>query len=190
MLLAIALTFEAAIPVVFVDSLSFQIREPRLDVSGWDEDRHSFIRLTSFIPRFNAAAFNLSYSGSNVSSVSIDKHNQCLPNLVLTRSVEGKFPYELLPHELLTRPTPFRTDHDPLYPVAPARSLKKSAGKRLMLPVLAQDDDVDVTAHSSHPLAMTSESFIPPSIAISREGRTVVAPEISRLSTRPRSPPR
>jgi len=190
MSLAIALTFEAGIIVVFVDSISIQISEPRLDVSGRYKDRHSFTRLTSFISRFDAVAFNLLYSVSSISSVSIDKHNQCLPNAVLSFSVIGKFLNESFPHVLLSRPTASRTDLDSLYPVALARSLKKSAGKRLMLPVFAQDDNVDITAHNSHPLAMTSESLIPPSIAISREGRTIVTPVVSRLSTRPRSPPR
>ena len=66
MLLAIAFTFEARICVVFVDSLSFEMREPRLNVAGWDEDRHSLTCLTSFIAHFGASVFDLSYSADDV----------------------------------------------------------------------------------------------------------------------------
>lgn len=189
-LLAVAFAFEAGITIVLVDSLSLQIRKPRLDIPGRDEDRHSFIRLTSFISRFDAGAFNLFYSGRNVSPVGINEYNQRLLDPVLSCSVVGKFLPEPFPHELLTRPTAFRADFDPLHPDVPACSFQEPSGKCLVLPIFAQDNYLNVPAHCSHPLAITSDSLSPPSTAISLAGRTVVAPELSRLRTIPRSPPR
>ena len=102
MLLAIAFTFEARICVVFVDSLSFEMREPRLNVAGWDEDRHSLTCLTSFIAHFGASVFDLSYSVGNVLPVGIDEYNQRLFDPVLPRSVVGEFLPEPFAYELLT----------------------------------------------------------------------------------------
>ncbi|MCU0914999.1 MAG: hypothetical protein MUC88_10605 [Planctomycetes bacterium] len=89
MLLAIALASEAGVCVILVDSLSCQIGEPRFNVSGRDKDCYAFIRLTPFISRFDAGAFNLSYSSRNISPVGIDKHNQRLFDPVLSCSVIG-----------------------------------------------------------------------------------------------------
>lgn len=135
MSLAIAFTFEARVPVALVDSLSFQICEPRLDVWGWDEDRHSFIRPASFIARFDAGLFKLFYSASNTSPVGIDKHNQCPLNAVPPPSVVHKLLREALTDELLTRSTAFRADLDPLHPEVFACALQESPGERLVLPI-------------------------------------------------------
>lgn len=75
MSLAIAFAIEARVTVLLIDGLSLQICEPCLNISSRDEDRHSFIRLTLFVSRFDAAAVNLFYSSRNVFPVSIDKHN-------------------------------------------------------------------------------------------------------------------
>jgi len=188
--LAVTFAFEVGICVILVDSLSFQICEPRLYVSGRDEDRHSFVRLTSFIFCFEAGTFNLFYSGGNVYPVGVDEHYQCLFNPVLPRSIVGKLLREAVPHELFTCPTASWTDLNPLDPKVSPHPRQESPGKNLMLPVFTQDDHMSVPAHCSHPLAMTSDSFSPPSTAISLDGRTVVAPELSGLRTTPRSLPR
>jgi hypothetical protein len=102
MSLAIALPFKAGIRVILIDSLSVEIRELRFNIACWDEDCHSLTRLTWFLAQFNASLFNLSYSVSSILPVSIDKHNQCLLDPVLSRSVIGKFLPEPFPYELLT----------------------------------------------------------------------------------------
>jgi hypothetical protein len=89
MSLAIPLMFEAGILFILVYGLSIEIREPRLDVSGRDEDRHAFILAALFPAFFDAGAFNLPYSGSNLFQVSIDQHNQRLLNSVPSFSVVG-----------------------------------------------------------------------------------------------------
>ena len=188
--LAISLAFETRILVVFVYSLPVQICEPRLDVSGWNENCHPLIPLTSLIARFGTGALNLIYAGGNVPLVGIDHHNQCLADPVLPCSVIGKFLRVLPPHELLRRTSALRADFDPRRSLAPACSRKKPARERLVLTILTQNDDLHVPAHCSHPLAMTSDSLSPPSIAMSRDGRTVVTPELSRCRRSPRSPPR
>lgn len=190
MYLAIPLAFELGIRVGLVDGLPFEICQPRLNVSGWDEDRHPFIPLTPLAARFDAGAFNLLDSGGNVSPIGIYQHNQRLLNPVLSCPVIGKFLYEPLPHELLARPAAFRIDLDPLHPDVSAGARQDPTGKCLVLPVFTQDNNLDISAHGSHPLAKTSDSFRPPSTAISLAGRTVVAPEFSRLKTSPLSPPR
>ena len=192
MFLTIAFTLQARIGFLslLIDGVSFQIREPRLDVSGWDEDRHAFISLTSFHARFEAGALNLYYSGSNVPTVGIDQHNQSLLNSVLSCSVIVKFLDVSEPDILLSRTSALGTDLNPLHSDALACSLEEPARKCLVLTILAQDDDLDVAARFYHPLAMTSDSLSPPSTAISLDGRTVVAPELSRLRTSPRSLPR
>jgi hypothetical protein len=135
MLLAMALTVETRVSVVLVDTLSVQIREPRLDASGWDEDRDSFIPLASFATCSGAGILKLFYSVSNLSPVGIDDRNQCQLNLVLPSAVLHKLLRESLPDELLSRPTTFRADLDPLHSEASARSLQESPREYLVLPV-------------------------------------------------------
>lgn len=190
MSLAIAFTFETGIAVVLVDSLSFQIRQPGLNVSGWDEDRHPFIRLTSLGARFDAAVLNLFYPGSDVSPVGIDEYDQCLLDPVLSGAVVREFLLETFPYELLTCPAAFGTDFDPLHSDIFACSFQEPPSECLMLSVLTQDDHLNVSAHCSHPLATTSDSLNPPSTANSLAGRTVVAPEPPGCRTIPLSPPR
>ncbi len=187
---AVAFTLESGIAIVFVDSLSRQVREPRLDIASRDKDRHAFIRLPSFLSRFEAGAFNLFYPSGNLSPVGIDKHNQRLLDPVLSCSVIGQFLPEPFPHELFARSTAFRADFDSLYPDVLARAFQEPSGKRLVLPVFAQDDDLNVPPHCSHPRAITSDSLSPPSTAISLAECTVVTPELPGLRTIPRSPPR
>ncbi len=135
MLLAVALAVETRVSVTLVDSLSVQICEPRLDVSGWDEDRDSFIPPASFATCFDAGILKLFYLLSSLSLVGIDDRNQCQLNLVLPSAVLRKLFRESLLDELLTRPTTFRADLDPLHPEAPARSLQESPREYLVLPV-------------------------------------------------------
>ena len=190
MSLALAFTFETGVAVALVDSLSVQIREPRLDVPGRDEDRDAFIRLASPFSLAAATTLNLFHSGSNISPIGIDEYDQRLLDPVFSCPVVSKFLPEAFPHKLLTCPTAFGANLDPLHPDVLACSFQEPSCKCLMLAIFAEDDHLNVPTHCSHPLAMTSDSLSPPSTAISLAGRTVVTPEFSGLRTIPRSPPR
>jgi len=188
--LAITLSLKAGVSIILVDSLSIQICQPRFDVPCGDKQGHALIRSASLLTTFGRGIIDLRHTLLNPSTIRVDHHNQSLLNSVLSLAVIGKFLCKPSPHELFSRAATFRVDLYPLHSQTFACLCQKPPSERLMLPILAQDDDVDVTAHCSHPLAMTSDNFKPPSTAKSLDDRTTVAPELSRWSSNPRSPPR
>ncbi len=135
--LAIAFAFEARVLVLFVDTLSFKICKPGFNVPGRDDHRHSSISSTPFFTCFSTGAFNLFDSGSNVSKVSVDQHNQCLFNSVFSSPVVRKLFCVSLTHELLARASALRADFDPLNAQPFACSFEKPASKCLVLTILA-----------------------------------------------------
>ena len=190
MALAILLTIEPRIGVVLVDSLPVEIRQPRFDVSRWHENRHPLVTLASRKASIHTGVLNLVDPRGNFSPVGVDQDHQRLFNPVRSCSVVGEFLCKSLRYELLARSAAFGVDFDPLNSDRFACAGQEPPGKSLVLPVFAKDHHLDVAAHGSHPLAMDSDSFKPPSTAISLTGRTTVTPELSRFSASPRSPPR
>jgi hypothetical protein len=142
------------------------------------------------LPAFNGSFLDLLNPGGDAFPIGIDKYYQSLPDSVLSISVKAKFLSESLLNELLTRAATLGTDFNALHSIIPAGPFKESARESFVLPIFTQENDLNVSAHFSHPLAITSDSFSPPSMAISPKGWTIVTPELSRFSTNPLSHPR
>lgn len=187
MSLTVSFPFQAGVLVRLDYDLTVQISEPRLDVSPWNEDPNALVRLPRLDACREGCSFDLPKPVVNRVSVCIDHHDQRLLDSVLSLAVVVQFFCEALSHELLARPSAFRTDEYALYSATSTHARQEPSGERLMLAVLTQDNNVDASTHRSHPLAITSDSFGPPSTASSWLGRTLVTPVDSRLSTIPRS---
>lgn len=190
MTLAIAFPLEAGVHGVLVDGLSIEIRKPRLDISRGHEDPHAFVLFALSVPGTNTTALDLSYPLGNLSAIGIDEHNQGQLDPVPLPSVLRQLFRETFPDELLAGPTSLWANLNPLHPEGFARTFEKPAGEHLLLAVFAQDNYLNLPAHCSHPLAMTSDSLSPPSTVVWLERRTVVAPELSCFRTSPLSAPR
>ncbi len=71
-----------------------------------------------------------------------------------------------------------------------AHGFQEPANERLVLPLLAEENQLNLAAHNSQPRAMISESLSPASPVASLSRRVMMLPELSRFSRTPDSPPR
>ncbi len=188
--LAITFSTKPRIGVVFVDGLAIQVGEPRLNVSAGHKHGNSLAVLAYILATFCCSIIELLEPRIDIAAIAIDDHNQRLLYSMLPRSIVGKLLRKSRTHKLLSRPTPFRADFNSLNTKVRTCTFQEPPCKSLVLPILADDDHLNVSTHFSHPLAITSDSFIPPSTARSCDGLTTVTPELSRFRTNPRSPPR
>ena len=177
---------KSGIGIVFVDGLASQVGNPGLDVPGRNKTPPSVgrRRLVAFDRGASTCSTRSATArrSASMTTISACSTRCCEPG---SRQVPSQ-----TARTNCSRNRAFRTDFDPLNPQTLARLLRKRRAKPPQLPVFTQDNHVNVAAHDSHPLAITSDSFSPPSTANSLAGRTTVAPELSRFSTNPRSPPR
>jgi hypothetical protein len=188
--LTVTLALKTWITLLFIHRLTVQICKPCLNTPRRDENCHALIRSSSVLPTLHRGVLNLHHTSCNATVVTVDHHDQQLPDPVATLPKISQFFGVLYPHELLSGPASSRARYYSQLSHDTAHALEKPPYESFLLPIFTQDDDINRSTQCSHPRAITSESLMPPSTASSREGRTTVMLELSRLNVRPLSGPR
>ena len=191
MLLAVS---RAAQPRVVIPSLidrfAIQVGKPRLDTPCRDENGHS-VAILPGLDLLRPTSLNEGIQARlHATIISVQHDKKGLPDLAAPRPVRREFDGKVLAHELLGGPATLWSLLDAQSARRPAQFVEEAADEGIVLRVLAEQDKLNVSAHRSHPLATISESLSPPSVGTSAKLPAFVTPELSRLRSIPRSPPR
>ena len=173
-----------------VNRFSSKVREPSLDSPRGHEHQNLLTWVSARNVAFSARGIEFGDAPFDTLVVAVHHYKECDGDAVLPASVCLKLSGKPIPDELFARSTSFRRPFDPDVAYRPASLREETSTEGLMLPVLAQENDLHVPAHLAHPLAINSESFRPPSSFSTSGLRAVTTPDFSRWSRRPLSPPR
>lgn len=174
----------------FIDSLSVEIGDPRLDVPGWNQHEDAFVPSAGIHLVRSTYLVEIGLPPSRSLPVAVQDDDQRLCYRSLLPAIRRQFFGKADPDELFRGTSPTRSLFDPQPSRGPTGFFEKPPSEGLVLRVLAQQHDLDVPFHPAHPRATSSESFRPPCDPSGLSSFVVMTPEASRLRTSPASAPR
>ena len=173
-----------------IDRFASKIGEPRLDSPRGHEYQDVLAGVSAGNVALSARVVEVGDALIGSAVVAVQHHNQCDGYPVPPAAVLFKLLGEAFADKLFSGTTSSRCLQYPQLVVRPSHLLEETPAESLVLRVLAQQNDSRVPAHSFHPLAINSDSFRPPSVALASGLWAVTTPDLSRWSRRPLSPPR
>ena len=190
--LTVPRTWQARIvALLLVDSFAAKVGEPSLNSPRGHEHEDVLTDVSAWDVAFSASVIELGDTLLDSAVVAVHHHDQCYGDPVPPATVLFKLLGEAFADELFGGPTSSRRLQYPHLVVRPSHPLEEASPESLVLRVLAQQNDSHIPVHPSfHPLAISSESFIPPSISLASGLWVVTTPDFSRWSRSPFSPPR
>ena len=174
----------------FIDTLSVEVGNPRLDVPSRHQDEDAFIQLADIHLVRSTRFVKLGMPPLRSLLVAVQDDDQRLRYRSPSPAIFPQFSWKPNPDELFRGTSTTGRFFDAQPSRGPTRFFKKPANEGLVLRVLAQQHDLDISLHPAHPRATSSESLRP---SCSRSGSNplvVMIPEASRLRMSPALAPR
>ena len=189
--LTIPRTWQAGIvALLLVNRFAAKVGEPGLYSPRGHEHEDVLTGVSAWDAALSASIIQFGDTPIDSAVVTIQHHDQCHGDPVPPATVLRKLLREVFADKLFGGTTSSRRLQHPHLVVRPSHVPQETPPEGLVLGVLAQQNDPRIPAHSFHPLAISSESFRPPSRSAASGLWVETTPDFSLLSRSPLSPPR